>query len=290
MMGELFSQESLPPGGLNPDKAEDVTRFQEGVEAYYRHAGRDMPWRADPSPYWVFVSEIMLQQTQVPRVLQRFPQFVARFPTFAALAEAPFSDVLAEWSGLGYNRRARWLHGAAGRIVAEYGGVLPQDPEILRSLPGIGPNTAGSMAAFAYNRPVVFIETNIRRVFLHTFFPRRDDVHDREIFPLIERTLVRERPREWYWALMDYGVALGKGRRNANRRSRHYTRQKPFADSDRQLRGRVLRLLTEVGSVSAAELPDLTGFSADRVAAVTDQLERERMIARSLDGGWMIAD
>lgn len=275
---------------LRPDVEEDLSRFRKIILDYYAGAGRRMPWRDYPTPYWVFVSEMMLQQTQVKRVLSKFPPFIERFPSFSELADAAFSTVLTQWSGLGYNRRARFMHRAAQEIVEGLSGELPREPAQLQTLPGIGPNTAGAIAAFAYNEPVVFIETNIRRVFLHFFFPGEQEIHDRQILPLIETTLYRDNPRRWYWALMDYGVALSRVTENPNRRSRHYTRQKPFSGSDRQLRGRILRALTETGSLSAAELTAVTGFDQARSETVVAQLESEGLVARSDADRWMIAD
>ena len=264
-------------------------RFRAVVRSHYARAGRRMPWRDHPEPYAVLVSEVMLQQTQVPRVMEHFPRFVDRFPTIEALAGVRLAEVIAAWSGLGYNRRARYLHATAGVIVAEHGGRVPDDPAVLVTLPGIGKNTAGSIAAFAYNRPVVFIETNIRRVYIHHFFPGEEEVHDRDLLPLIERTLDHHNPREWYWALMDYGVALAKRVPNPNRRSRHYTRQAPFEGSDRQLRGMILRLLTTRGALIAHEIPAATGFPPERVAPVLSRMEREAIIAQR-DDRWIIAD
>ena len=289
-MGELFSPQDLPSTGLDPAVQQDREAFVTAVWDFYRVAGRGMEWRSHPSPYWVFVSEVMLQQTQVARVTQRFPVFVSRFPGFLSLAEAPLSQVMAEWTGLGYNRRGRFLHQAARQVVQEFQGELPADPEELKKLPGIGPNTAGSVAAFAFNRPVVFVETNIRRVVLHHFFHHRENVPDSDILPVVEATLCRENPREWYWALMDYGVYLSKTVGNANRRSRHYSRQSPFENSDRQLRGRILRLLTETGSLTAAEMPEHTGFPKERVDHVLGSLSREGMLAQTPGGRWVIAD
>lgn len=260
----------------------DDNEFVRLVWEYYRQNGRDMPWRRDLRPYAIFVSEMMLQQTQVPRVVAKFGRFIDRFPGFSELAAAPFRDVLAEWSGLGYNRRARYLHDAA-TIVAGLPGGLPDSPEELRALPGIGAGTAGSVAAFAFNKPVVFIETNIRRVYLHHFFPGESAVHDRLLLPLVERHLDRDNPREWYWALMDYGTSIAKGG-NDNVRSRHYTRQSRFDRSDRQLRGRILRLLAQRESVVAEELPAYTGFPAERVETALRDLEKERLVAIGGDG------
>ncbi|TVR73036.1 MAG: A/G-specific adenine glycosylase [Spirochaetaceae bacterium] len=246
-----------------------------------------MEWRADPAPYKVFISEIMLQQTQVPRVMRLFPLFLARFPGFGELANASFADILQAWTGLGYNRRARYLQEAACLVRDRHGGVLPREVETLRTLPGVGAATAGSIAAFAYNVPAIFIETNIRRVFIHHFFPDRREVHDREILPLVEQSLDRENPREWYWALMDYGALLARSGDNPNRRSRSYVRQNSFRGSDRQLRGMVLRHLVDHGSIAAEDIPAYgaaEGFPPVRVEAVLKRLEDEGFLQRTETG------
>lgn len=293
MERELFPDSpEVAPVPLDGADEADRAWFQSVILEYYAWAGRAMPWRDHPDPYWVFVSEIMLQQTQVKRVMSKFPPFVSQFPSFEALAEASFGDVLIQWSGLGYNRRARFMHRAAQQITSEFDGELPAEPAVLETLPGIGPNTAGSIAAFAYNHPAVFIETNIRRVFLHFFFPDEERVHDRQIYPLIEATLPPTDPRRWYWALMDYGVALAhvRGTVNPNRRSRHYTRQKPFQGSDRQLRGRILKALGEHGHLAVSELPGITGADVQRSEAVALRLETEGFLTKTDSGEWTIAD
>jgi A/G-specific adenine glycosylase len=223
--------------------AERIAAFRDRIWEYYHDHGRDLPWRHDPTPYQVFVSEVMLQQTQVSRVLVKYQAWLEAFPDFEALAAASVADLLAQWQGMGYNRRALWLQRAAQRIVSEHGGVLPRDPAVLVALSGIGPHTAGSIAAFAYDAPTVFIETNIRRVFIHEFFEDREGVDDKELRPLIEAALDREYPREWYYALMDYGAVLAKQVPNPNRRSKHYAKQSQFEGSLRQIRGEVLRQL-----------------------------------------------
>ncbi len=266
---------------------EDIRTFRDEVRRVYREHYREMPWRDAPSPYNVFVSEVMLQQTQVARVKRKFLPFIERFPGFSVLAETSFAEVLRYWSGMGYNRRARFLQDGAGRIHREFSGALPRDPAILKTLPGIGSATAGSIAAFAYDEPTVFIETNIRRVFLHHFFPDRHDVPDREILPLVEVTLDRNAPRKWYWALMDYGVLLAGSGKNANRRSAHYVRQSPFEGSTRQLRGMILRDLSRNGVITAEALPRYgkdNGFDRTRVQEVLDTLEKERFVCRREDG------
>lgn len=203
-------------------------------------SGRDLSWRRTRDPYRILISEVMLQQTQVSRVEDYYQKFMARFPDFGALARAKSADVLRLWQGLGYNRRALALHDLAKTVVREYGGALPRDREALEALPGIGSYTAGAVRTFAFNEQECFIETNIRRVFIHFFFPKRKKVNDREILPLITKTCPSERglTRKWYWALMDYGAMLGATmKKNPNRRSAHYAKQSKFSGSDRELRG-----------------------------------------------------
>lgn len=270
-----------------PPVPRDLDAFQGRVREVYRDHYRPMEWRADPAPYKVFISEIMLQQTQVPRVMRLFPLFLARFPGFGELANASFADILQAWTGLGYNRRARYLQEAACLVRDRHGGVLPREVETLRTLPGVGAATAGSIAAFAYNVPAIFIETNIRRVFIHHFFPDRREVHDREILPLVEQSLDRENPREWYWALMDYGALLARSGDNPNRRSRSYVRQNSFRGSNRQLRGMVLRHLVDHGSIAAEDIPAYgaaEGFPPVRVEAVLKRLEDEGFLQRTETG------
>lgn len=238
-----------------------------------------MPWRVRITPYHILVSEVMLQQTQVERVMKKFPEFVAAFPDFRVLARAPLPRVLRVWQGMGYNRRVPALSRIARRVLREFGGALPRDPAVLESLPGIGHATANSIAAFAFNAPVAFIETNIRRAFIHHFFPRNKNVSDKELMPFVEAALDRRRPREWYWALMDYGAMLGRTRRrsNPNRRSRHYTRQSRFEGSVRQARGAVLRALVEK-PMSFAELKRATQVDAGRLREALKGLEKEKFI------------
>jgi A/G-specific adenine glycosylase len=213
------------------------------VTAYYQQHKRSMPWRDKTDPYYVLVSEIMLQQTQVDRVRPKFEAFIQQFPTITVLARSPLSEVLKVWSGLGYNRRAKFLHLAAKEIVAKHGGLVPNELQALIALPGIGPNTAGAILAYAFNQPVIFIETNIRTVYLHHFFQDKHAVSDAELRPLIEATLDRQNPREWYWALMDYGSYL-KGRGlGAISSSKHYAKQSSFQGSLRQLRGQIVKHL-----------------------------------------------
>lgn len=245
-----------------------------------------MPWRDDISPYAVVVSEVMLQQTQVARVAEKFTRFLEMFPNFSALATATDADLLEAWQGLGYNRRALYLRSLARIVCETYAGQLPHDVSQLEDLPGIGPATARSIAAFAFNLPTVFIETNIRRVFLHHFFAGESNVSDKEIVPLIAETVAPRRAREWYWALMDYGSYLGKHTENPNRRSRHYQKQSAFQGSTRQLRGALLRLLLG-GQQPADELAQQTGRPIAEVQTALDRLTKEGFVEVH-DGTYLI--
>ncbi len=266
----------MPPI-LSPSK---IRSFRKKILDHYDRQGRDLPWRKRITPYRVVVSEIMLQQTQVERVAEKYEQFLAAFPDFVALAKAPTAKLLRIWSGMGYNRRALALQRLANVVVTEYRGKLPSDPAELVKLPGIGPYTAGAVAAFAFNEPVIFMDTNIRRVFIHEFFKDRQGVHDDELIPLIEQTLPRENARTWYNSLMDYGSMLKREEGNANLRSAHYARQSPFENSNRQVRGAILKLLVKRGSLTAARIIAETGMDPERVGKNVADLVREGFIKK----------
>lgn len=221
---------------------------QESARLY-----RDMPWRQNTSGYFVLVSELMLQQTQVARVMPKFEAFIAKFPDFASLAAAPLAEVLVLWSGLGYNRRAKFLHQAAKMVMQEYAGELPATKEGLLRLPGVGPNTAGALLAYVYNQPVIFIETNVRTVYIHHFFAGRTEVTDAMIKEELAATLDQARPREFYWGLMDYGSWLKSQGVRTNARQKSYRVQPPLKGSMREMRGWIIRDLTG-GAQDIAEL------------------------------------
>lgn len=256
------------------------SQFQREIYDYYKREGRDLPWRRTTDPYRILVSEFMLQQTQVDRVRDKYQKFINLFPDFRSLAASPLCDVLAAWQGLGYNRRAVALHKTAAVVMNEHNGILPSDPDILITFPGIGRGTAGAISAFAFNQPVSFIETNIRRVFLHFFFRRhRRVIHDSELMPLIESMMDRDNAREWYGALMDYGSMLARTYPNPNRRSVHYAKQSKFEGSDRQIRGRVLAsVLNKSGS--RKNIVKEIGVATSRVEKVLASLEREGFIQK----------
>jgi A/G-specific adenine glycosylase len=230
----LYQQEGIT--------ATTVRKFRSIIYRYYRQHGRTFPWRQTVNPYHILVSEIMLQQTQTSRVLKKYEEFITAFPDFESLAAAPLQQVLQVWQGMGYNRRAIALQETARTILSSFSGQLPSSPDILITLPGIGPYTASAIPVFAFNQPHAFIETNIRTVYLHFFFSDRSGVNDKEILPLIKATLDRANPRKWYFALFDYGAIL-KSVGNSDRQSTHYRKQSPFKGSNREIRGQIIKLL-----------------------------------------------
>jgi A/G-specific adenine glycosylase len=257
-----------------------IRRFRQRIYAHYRKNKRALPWRRTHDPYKILVSELMLQQTQVKRVMEKYREFLRRFPTIASLAHAPLRAILEQWQGLGYNRRALSLKRLAVIVMERYGGRIPRTIEALKALPGVGAATAGAVRAFAFDKPVIFIETNIRSVFIHSFFRKRKGVNDGEILPLIEQTLDVKHPRDWYYALMDYGVALKERHLNPGRRSAHYARQSPFEGSLRQVRGMILRTLVKQPGISEPTLVQEINRDREMVQEALRQLRTEGFIVK----------
>ncbi len=254
-----------------------IAQFHETLWTYYAgHARHNLPWRAAEDdgqfdPYKIMVSELMLQQTQVARVIPKYHAFLTEFPNISVLAQAELSEVLRVWQGLGYNRRAKYLWLAARQI--DQLGAFPGSAEELVRLPGIGTNTAGAILAYAFNESVVFIETNVRTVIIHHFFADAEDIPDSAIRDSLSQVLNHETPREFYWALMDYGSHLKTTQGNASRRSKHYAKQSTFVGSKRQIRGAVIRAL----SSGAHTIEDL-GLSDERLPTVLSELVAEGLI------------
>ena len=262
---------------------------------------RDLPWRRTRDPYAIWVSEAMLQQTQVSRVDGRWQSWLDRFPSVDALAAATSADVLAEWQGLGYNRRALALWRAAREICERHAGVMPYDEADLRALPGIGPATAAGIRAFAFDLSGVYLETNVRAVFLHELFPGAEGVPDSALRPLVaeacpdDSLAIADAD-----ALLDYGAHLKRTLPNPSRRSRENVRQSRFEGSHRQKRAVLVRLLLAAGiegvSVADAAL-ELTEFEAKAGrAAVTEaaasgileELAAEGFCHEVASGRWVV--
>lgn len=237
-----------------PSDAPSRSVFTRKVLKEGKHLYRDLPWRNIDDPYAVLVSEVMLQQTQVTRVLKYWQRWMALFPTVDALAAADVADVLVQWQGLGYNRRALMLKRAADFCATSNKGILPSSYDGLIQLPGVGPATAAGVMAFAYNKPGVYLETNVRTVFLHELFPYRDKVPDRELIPLVRSTCPVNGVRDWYYALLDYGSYLKSCMPNPSRRSAHHVKQSVFEGSRRQKRAYIVREVLANPGVSIDEL------------------------------------
>jgi A/G-specific adenine glycosylase len=276
-----------------------MPKLLRDLKSFYATNRRDLPWRRTRDPYKILVSEVMLQQTQVERVIPKYEAFIKLFPTPSALAKAPLSKVLAAWSGLGYNRRAKYLQASAKIIgeMEESSDKSPRNPRFAKGkaaarllfyessvkLPGVGPYTMQAVAAFAYNKPTLFIETNIRTVFLYHCFQSRKHldslVTDKEILPLVEEALKKSRmePRDFYAALMDYGTYLKRSGVRLNKKSKHYNKQSKFEGSYRQLRGAIIKALLEK-SQTMDTLIDLTGRAHTDVARIVANLSSEGLV------------
>lgn len=274
-------------GKLSPPA---VSAFRAMVYAYYHDNPRPMAWRETADPYRILVSEIMLQQTQVERVRVKYSEFLTAFPTVHQLAAAPLSDVLRVWQGLGYNRRAMYLKRCSEEIVNQFAGLFPCTIDRLQSLPGIGPYTARAVAAFAFGEAEPMIETNIRTLFIHFFFLGREKVSDSEIMPLVAATLDRDNPRQWYYALMDYGVMLKQTHPNPGRRSRHHTQQSRFEGSNRQLRSRMLREIMVTPGITPGKLLTILAADQEAVERNLDALQREGFLVKRGRGYWVAGE
>ena len=289
-----------------PAGEKDLAAFRTLVLERGRELYRGLPWRRTRDPYEIWISEVMLQQTQTTRVDGRWQRWLERFPTPSALAAAEPADVLEEWQGLGYNRRALALHRAAQAVTA-LGGELPAETAALEALPGVGPATAAGIRAFAFDLPSVYLETNVRTVLLHELFPDEERVSDRTLVPILRETCPADAsdpaddPRAWYYALLDYGAYLKRTVPNPSRRSASHARQSRFEGSHRQKRAELLRVLLahrgEPGGVglsaiceelaSVEEKAGRRPISASEVEALLGELSREGF-CRPGDGAWHV--
>ncbi|HRH31347.1 MAG TPA: A/G-specific adenine glycosylase [Candidatus Paceibacterota bacterium] len=255
--------------------------FKKKVWDHYKKNKRAFPWRETKDPYRIVVSEIMLQQTQADRVVAKYNSFLKKWPTLKKLASAELRDVLAEWSGLGYNRRGKNLWLLAKAVVSEHKAAIPNTPEALEKLPGIGPYTARAILAFAFDKPYACIETNIRAVYIYEFFPAKKTakIADNKLFPLIEETLDTKNPREWYYALMDYGSYLKKMKLSTNDRHKSFTKQSTFKGSIREARGAIMRVLIESHS-TLSKLKEKIKLPPERIEVALAAMEKEGIVAK----------
>ncbi len=283
---------------MNATRAE-LSQFEQTVRKRGADLYRDLPWRNTFDPYAILISEVMLQQTQVSRVQGRWEEWLEAFPTVADLAAAPLPVVLERWQGMGYNRRALNLKKCAEQVVSVFDGVIPRDKKSLLSLPGVGPSTSAGVRIFAFCEPDVYVETNVRAVFIHELFPQRDLVDDKEITPLVEATCPQDKTvRSWYYALLDYGAHLKKTQTNPTRKSRQYTRQSKFEGSHRQKRAYLLRRVLEGISSTRELVEDLAQYelsnqreapSVQEIEQILAELQRDGFIEQS-EGTWLCSE
>lgn len=293
-----------PPSVPFESPAIDISAFRCLVRGEGSRLYRDLPWRRTRDPYEIWLSEVMLQQTQVARVVERWESWLERFPSVFALAESGTAEVLSAWQGMGYNRRALALKAAAEEVVRLYDGVFPVGTEELISLPGIGPATAQGIRSFAFDLPGVYLETNVRTVVLHHLFPEIPGVPDRELIPLVKASCpaapvdarlrapstgeapfaggpedvgesgfavpqdADDTPRTWYYAMLDYGAHLKKLIPNPSRRSKTYSRQSRFEGSRRQKRAELVRQLLDARARGEA-------LSAKALCRALGEIERK---------------
>ncbi len=271
-----------------------IRTFRSLVWKYWKGNGRhDLAWRRTKDPYRILVSEVMLQQTQVLRVIEKYKEFLKAFPNVRTLAKAPLANILRVWNGMGYNRRAKFLRDAAAQIVEKYDGQIPSDYPARRTLPGIGDYTARAVRVFAFNEPDILIETNIRAAFIHHFFISPNSTNrtnwgilDTGIHEVTVETGKGQDPREWHWALMDYGAYLKRSGVRNNHCSAHYVRQSKFEGSLRQARGAILRELQE--GLANPMRRHLIGFGRERLKRALAGLARDGLIVKQ-KGKWRIA-
>ena len=265
---------------------EDVVAFQKKVMNWWAENARDLPWRRDPSPYNVLVSEIMLQQTQVSRVVLKFDEFMKEFQTIESLAKTNIKHLLKVWSGLGYNRRAIWLKEAAKQIVER--GEFPQSVKELQELKGIGPYTSRSVLIFAFNKDLAAVDTNIRRILIASGFAD-ETMSDRQLQPIAETVLLRGRSRDWHNALMDYGsLVLTSSKTNIS----PVTKQSCYEGSSRQVRGAVIRALTASDEIELENLMGLLDCEANEteLIKIINKLVSDGMVEIVSDQRYRIAN
>jgi A/G-specific adenine glycosylase len=272
---------------------------REALRAWYAPRRDAYPWRGSHDPYAVWVSEVMLQQTQAARVVPAYTSFLRSFPTVRELALAPRRDVVAQWGGLGYNRRAVRLSQAARAIVRDHGGRIPHDKDELLELPGVGPYTAAAVASMGFGEPVAVVDTNVRRVVSRVHLGvDGHEVPAKEVWGLAEGWLDRDDPVTWNQALMDLGrevcrpkprcdvcplAGVCRFRRDGAAASRGPSRQGPFEGSTRQVRGAIVNALRSHPWLTPARLASETGFPVDRVEAAVATLSVDGLV--EVDGG-----
>ncbi|WP_076789483.1 Fe-S cluster assembly protein HesB [Chlorobium sp. KB01] len=261
---------------------QQIEGFREKIFDFYRTNRRSFPWRETTDRYAVMVSEIMLQQTQADRVADKFRVWMERFPDTETLALSSLRDVLALWSGLGYNSRGQRLQISARLIMERFDGIVPATPDQLKSLPGIGEYTSRSIPVFADNLDVAAVDTNIRRIIIHEF-TLPEDTPKAAIQVAAEQLLPHGRSREWHNALMDYGSLALTSRRSG---IRPVSRQSKFQGSKRWYRGRLIRELVQRDGIYLEEIEEKYRSCPWDMGEIIADLVREGLVEEQ--GGTML--
>jgi A/G-specific adenine glycosylase len=255
-----------------------INQVQEEILSFYFKNKRDLPWRKTQDPYKILLSEFMLQQTQVNRVIEYYNKWIERWPTIKDLSLASFQDVLSEWMGLGYNRRAPYLHNTSKIIVNNYNcGVLSAMQEY-KKLPGIGKYTARAVRIFARNEDIATVDTNIRRILIHMFDLSRD-ISDNTLFEIAEACVPKNMSCIWHNALMDYGALYLTSRKTGIKPK---SKQSIFEGSNRQIRGKILRLLIKE-CYDRKKLSDILDIEQNRLDNILNKMVQEMLISKQHD-------
>ena len=263
------------PTSVRRISQEEILRFQQKIFSFYQQNKRSLPWRETTDPYKILLSELMLQQTQVSRVVSYYEQWIARWPTLEALASASRAEVLKAWMGLGYNTRAVHLHKAAQKIVAEYEGDVNAAMKQYTEVPGVGRYTAHAVQIFSTNADLVTVDTNIRRIFIAEFH-LPEDLSAQELWKIAAQCLPRGRSREWHNALMDYGALQQTAKKTG---IRPVSQQSSFEGSDRQIRAAVLRFLLS-GPSSFEIIHQTLGGEQMRLRKILDKMVDEELLVQ----------
>lgn len=253
---------------------DEIKAFRRKILRFYRTHGRQLPWRTTTDPYRITIAEIMLQQTQVERVIPKYEAWIAQWPDWSSLSRASTEQLLRVWSGLGYNRRALFLGKLANALVHQFKGQLPHDPALLETLPGIGPYTSRAILIFAFNRPLATVDTNIRRVLIHQFgLSPSTSLETIRLFA--ERLVPKRLSRDWHNGLMDYSrLALPKQLAGVPPLSR----QTRFEGSARQVRGEIIRMLLKGGTVTFRRICRATGRDLPTVERIAAGMAKDGLI------------
>ena len=254
--------------------------FHKKIFSWWAKNKKQYPWRETSDPYTIMVSEFMLQQTQASRVIPKFNLFLKKFPDLESLANNTDREVLALWSGLGYNRRAIWLKEAPQYIIEL--GYFPQENRILKKIRGIGEYTSRSIPIFAFNVDIATVDTNIRRILIHEGFAT-EETNEKELFKIAEQLLPLHRSRDYHSALMDYGATLITAKKTGIKPK---TMKGKFKGSTRESRGKIIKLLLQNEKLSKAELSKKLGKKD--IENILNSLAKDQLIDKDSNGKFVI--